>query len=252
MTGRGIAVEVRDVVVTRGGRTILGGASFTARAGEVAGLVGPSGSGKSTIINVILGLMGDLDSGTVQVGPYRLPMDSRERRAMGEMVAWIPQSAVGALDPQMSVDQILLEGMKIHGRPVADKTVFFANLLGPLGLGPEILSRRPNELSGGQAQRVVIARALALDPALVIADEPTSALDPVIQAEVLHGLVSRARATGATVILVSHSMMVVRALCDTVTVIDAGRTVESGLVSDVLSAPTSPRTRELLACEPRI
>ncbi len=220
-------------------------------AGTCHGLVGESGSGKTTLLRVILGQVA-LRRGAVRVGPFRLPWRDRgERIAFARAVAFIPQDAVQSLDPTWPAWRLVTEPLVIHGvvSRRADLRQRAAALLREVGLGTEHLDRRPHQLSGGQCQRLCIARAIALSPGLVLADEPVSALDPVRQDEVLSLLAGLRKRTGATLVLVSHTLGLVQAAADHVTVMAGGRAVESGLTQEVLSAPRHPATLALVQAE---
>lgn len=220
-------------------------------AGTCHGLVGESGSGKTTLVRVILGQVAPR-RGAVRVGPFSLPWrDRRERIAFARAVAFIPQDAVASLDPTWPAWRLVTEPLVIHGvvrgrEALRQRAVA---LLREVGLGEEHLDRRPHQLSGGQCQRLCIARALASSPCLVLADEPVSALDPVLQTEVLSLLAWIRERTGATLVLVSHTLGLVQAAADHVTVMAGGRAVETGPVAQVLSAPRHPATRSLVRAE---
>lgn len=224
---------------------------WTVAAGTCHALVGESGSGKTTLLRVLLGQVAPR-SGTVRVGPFPLPWrDRRERLAFARAVALIPQDAVETLDPTWPAWRLVTEPLVIHRlvsnrRDLRERAVA---LLREVGLGAEHLDRRPRQLSGGQCQRLCIARALASSPGLVLADEPVSALDPVLQVEVLSLLARLRERTGATLVLVSHALGLVQAAADHVTVMAGGRVVETGPVMQVLAAPRHPATRSLVRAE---
>lgn len=243
-------IEVRGAVTAlerEPGVPVLAGVDLVVNPGSCHGLVGGSGSGKTTLARVVLGQVA-LRSGSVSVGSFRLPVPPSRRLDFARTVAFVPQDATSSLDPRRPLWHSVSEGLRIQtgmGRAAAREAA--AALLARVGLGTEYLDRRPDELSGGQAQRAAIARAVATSPALIVADEPTSALDPVLAAEVLE-LLARVRAeSGATLLLVSHGLPAVRTWCDHVTVLDRGRAVETGPVATVLANPAHPHTRDLVA-----
>ncbi len=245
----GLDIEVRGATLPVGGDPTP--FEWTVRAGTCHALVGESGSGKTTLIRAVLGQV-PLRRGTIRVGPFAPPLrERRERLAFSRAVVEVPQDATGSLDPLWPAWRLVTEPLVIHGvlRGRTRLRERALSLLREVGLGPEHLDRRPRQLSGGQCQRVCIARALAISPGLVLADEPVSALDPVLQAEVLRLLAWLRERTGATLVLVSHSLSLVRAAADYVTVMAEGRAVESGPTSEVLSAPRHPATRALLDAE---
>ncbi|SEB03885.1 ATP-binding cassette domain-containing protein [Rubrimonas cliftonensis] len=215
--------------------------------GERLGLVGESGSGKSTLGRALLRLIRP-ETGRVRVGgldPFALrgaALMAFRRRAQV-----VFQDSEASLDPRMTVGAAIREGLDIHriGR-AADRAVSVARLLERVGLSPEHGARHPHALSGGQRQRVNIARALALGPELLVADEPVSALDVSVQAQILNLLRGLHAEFGLTLLFISHDLAVVRALCDRVAVMQAGRIVECGQTERLFSDPRHPYTRLLL------
>lgn len=245
----GMDIEARGVVLP----CSMDGVPFdwSVPAGSCHGLVGESGSGKTTWIRVLLGIVPPR-TGEIRLGRFRPPFrDRREQRAFAASVAFIPQDATGSLDPTWPAWRIVTEPLVIHrkvpGRAALREVA--SSLLREVDLGPEHLNRRPHELSGGQCQRLCIARALALRPGLIFADEPVSALDPVLRAEILSLLTRMREQTGATLVLVSHSLGIVLSVADHVSVLSGGRVVETGPVVEVLSSPSHPATRSLMCAE---
>lgn len=249
----GATVELAGVVTAlrrADGGPVLDGVDLAAAAGSCHGIVGESGSGKTTLARVLLGRLA-LAGGTARVDGIDVPPAPARRTDLARRVAHVPQDAAGALDPRLPVWRAIAEGPLVHGlvRGRGAARDLAAGLLAEVGLPSSVLDRLPAELSGGQAQRVCLARAVACGPSLLVADEPTSALDPVAALHVLDLMDALRRASGATLVLVSHGLGAVRRLCDTVTVVHRGRTVESGPVARVLSCPAHPHTRELLGAE---
>ena len=164
------------------------------------------------------------------------------------------QDPVASLNPRMRVGAIVAEPLAIHEPKIsrADRIGKASAMLEAVGLGPETLARYPHEFSGGQRQRIGIARALILRPDLVIADEPVSALDVSVGAQILELLARLQREFSLTLILISHSLPVVAQLAARVAVMQAGKFVESGPASQVLSAPQHPYTQALVAAVPQI
>ena len=232
-------IDVRDLHVRYGSFEAVRGVSFTLAAGEILGIVGESGSGKSTIARALIGLE-PRSAGTVAVGAASMQM--------------IFQDAVGSLNPRMTVRQTLAEALR-HGRrgevaPRRRRTP--EELLDLVGLSTATLAQYPREMSGGQCQRVSIARALACDPQLLIADEPVSALDVSVQARVLNLLRDLRRELGLAILLVAHDLAVVKNVCDRICVMEKGMFVDAGEPDDVFEHPTSDYTRRLLAAVPRL
>jgi oligopeptide transport system ATP-binding protein len=224
------------------------GVNLAIPAGRVFGLVGESGSGKTTVARCILGLT-PLSKGSIEFDGIDLSAaDRRVRRALHREIQLVFQQPAAALDPRMTVDRLVAEPLTTHGlaRGAALRERV-ARLLDDVGLLPAHLRRYPHELSGGQCQRVVIARALATDPRLVVLDEPTSALDVVVQAQILNLLVELRDRHGLTYLLISHDLSVVRHLSDRIGVMYLGRLVEEGPAAEILDDPRHPYTRALLA-----
>ncbi|MBO4205715.1 ABC transporter ATP-binding protein [Micromonospora echinofusca] len=217
-------------------------------AGESVAVVGESGSGKTTLAMAATGL-GTRGEGDIRLLGHSLSTISRTRlRRLRPEVQVVFQDPHGSLDPRQSVRSGLRELRTLQPRRTSwiDDT----DLLGRVRLAPEILDRYPHQLSGGQAQRVCIARALLMRPRLIVADEPTSGLDVSVQADVLALLREIRTTTGAALLMISHDLAVVRSLCDVVHVMHRGRVVEAGPCETVFVTPAHDYTRELLAAMP--
>ena len=207
----GVPVDIRGLTVLRGAPgepPILRDVSISLQAGSRHALIGASGSGKSTLLRALLGLA-PVGSGVIRIGDVGVPAPDRaSRRLLARTVAWIPQDAAGSLDPCMTAREAVAEALRLHGIAAGrDASRRAADSLARVGIPADAFDRRPGGLSGGQAQRVAIVRALATGPGLVLGDEPTSALDPLVQARLLHLLFDQCAASGATVLLVAHSLV---------------------------------------------
>ncbi|WP_284164232.1 ABC transporter ATP-binding protein [Frigidibacter sp. SD6-1] len=227
---------------------ILSGISLDLVPGETLGLVGESGSGKTTLARAILGLQ-KLSGGTIQFegAPLASPSDfARVRRRTAMMF----QDAVSSLSPRMAVGEAVTEPFAIHREALADRRQTARDLLAEVGLRPEIASRFPHELSGGQARRVGVARALALRPALVIADEPTAGLDVSVQAEILNLMADLKDRLSLSYLIITHNLALVRHVADRIAVLYLGRLVETGPSEKIFARPAHPYTRSLIAAEP--
>jgi oligopeptide/dipeptide ABC transporter ATP-binding protein len=234
--------------------------SFEIGRGEIFGLVGETGSGKSTILRSIIGLLHEkasLTAGSVRVAGQEVR--GLDRTGLAQLrrrhVAMIFQDPLRALNPVMTVGEQLAEVLRAAGR--RDRTQIrrqVAQAMERVGVGDQEVRMRayPHELSGGLRQRVAIAAAVIRSPELILADEPTTALDVTIQDQILTLLRDLCREAGTSVLLVTHDLGVVAEVCDRVGVLYAGRLVETGAVSRVLSAPSHPYTAALLASMPRI
>ncbi|MEU9794442.1 ATP-binding cassette domain-containing protein [Streptomyces sparsogenes] len=227
--------------------------SFTLARGGSLGIVGESGSGKSTVARMLVGLTRP-DSGTITVGGKeraagRRPGSRRERLAHARDMQMVFQDPYLSLDPRLTAGQCLRTALRLHGHPQAETRV--GALLDLVGLGNREARARPHELSGGQRQRLAIARALAVDPAILVLDEAVSALDVSIQAQILHLLREIRQDTGVALVFVSHDLAVVEHITDETLVMRRGTVVEEGPTRAVLSSPRDPYTRLLLASVPR-
>lgn len=231
---------------TRGDdRWLLDGLDLSIGAGATLGIVGESGSGKSTLVRILCGLLSAQEGRVAYAGREIadwLSSSPRDFRGANQMVF---QSPASSLDPRMRVRQSLAEPVKAIERrtpSVADLTEWLAQV----GLGPEVLPRYPHQLSGGQLQRIALARALSVGPQVLYADEPTSALDVSVQAQVLNLLMDLRRRLGLTLVMVSHDLTVVARLCEHIVVMKDGAIVEQGTTSQVLRAPSSEYTATLI------
>ncbi|QZY30454.1 dipeptide/oligopeptide/nickel ABC transporter permease/ATP-binding protein [Nocardioides coralli] len=226
---------------------------LTVRRGDVLGLVGESGSGKTQTAFAVLGLLpqgGEVLGGSITVDGtdvLDLPGPAR-RQLLGSKIAYVPQEPMSNLDPAFRVGQQLVEPLRAAGLSRSEARTRALELLADVGIpDPDRTFRSyPHQISGGMAQRVLIAGAIAGDPVLLIADEPTTALDVTVQAEVLSLLRRLQRERNMAVLLVTHNFGVVADLCDSVAVMQSGRIVESSSVREIFATPQHPYTRMLL------
>ena len=241
-------LEARDLVKVFGAQRAVDGVSFSIAPGETLALVGESGSGKTTTGRIVLRLI-EPTAGHVDFdGTDIRALDAPAMRAVRRRMQIVFQDPAEALSPWMRVGALVREGIEVHR--IAEGTEADARvrrLLEEVGLRPELASRYPHELSGGQRQRVCIARALAVEPALIVCDEVVSALDVSVQAQVLNLLLALQRARGIAYLFISHDLAVVERIADRVAVMRQGRIVEQGEAAQVFSAPAHEYTRALLA-----
>ncbi len=224
--------------------------SFSIAEGETLGLVGESGSGKSTLGNVVAGLQ-QPSSGTLRFRGRA--MDEAARRAARRCIQIVFQDPFGALDPRMPVSDIITEPLRIQRiGSQAQRRARAAALLAQVGLPGDALNRYPHEFSGGERQRIAIARALAPAPALIVADEPLSALDVSIQSQILNLMKALQAEYRLSYLFISHDMAVVNHLADRVAVLYLGRLVELAPRAELFARPSHPYTQALLASVPRI
>jgi len=225
--------------------------SFDLGAGETLGIVGESGSGKSTTARLVLGLE-SLDSGTVRLlGQDWSGIPERARRPLRRRISVVSQDPLSSFDPRWNVERILVDAVpRSEYRSTAARKARAVELLGFVGLGPEVLPRFPLRLSGGQRQRVAIARALAPRPSLIVLDEAVSALDVTVQAQILDLLVAVQASSGVSYLFISHDLGVIGHLSDRVLVMKDGVVVETGEPAEIFGNPQHPYTRELIASIP--
>jgi peptide/nickel transport system ATP-binding protein len=224
--------------------------SFDIRAGQTVGIVGESGSGKSTLVRLLAGL-DSASSGSITFdGTDLATATPREMRGIREKVAMVFQDPASSLDPRMTVAQIIAE--PLHGLSRDETAHRVEKMLLSVGLPSAALTRFPHQFSGGERQRISIARALVTKPRLLIADEPVSALDVSVRARVLALLDDLVDEYNLTLVLVSHDLAVVRRVCDTVMVMFEGVVVESGRTDDVYTNPQHDYTRTLVAATPTL
>ncbi|MDC9811321.1 dipeptide ABC transporter ATP-binding protein [Rhizobium binxianense] len=257
-------LDLRDLKISYGndnGRTrVVHDVSFSVAAGEVVALVGESGSGKTSTAQAVIGLLsgnGRIDDGSIRLNGEEISRwnEKRLRSIRGAVISLIPQDPSSSLNPVVTIGAQVREILEIHGRlsrAEADRRVI--ELLTHVGLSqPELRAKQyPHELSGGMKQRVLIAIAIALKPALIIADEPTSALDVTVQRRILDLIDDLRREYGTSVLLVTHDLGVAADRSDRLVVLQDGRIQEQGPTADVLAAPKSAYTRKLLGDAPSL
>ena len=241
-------LTVEDLHVRYGSYEAVKGVSFDLRKGEILGIVGESGSGKSTIARTLIGLQ-KASSGHISFlqppTPNLQPPTSNLQPVSLQMIF---QDAVGSLNPRMTVRQTLEEVLRIK----RTENLTVKQLLDFVGLSSAVLDQYPREMSGGQCQRVSVARALACRPDILIADEPVSALDVSVQARILNLLRDLRRDLGLTILLIAHDLSVVKNVCDRIAVMEHGRFVDFGPATEVFDHPTSAYTKRLLSAVPDV
>lgn len=248
-----LLVEATGLVKEYGaGMRVVDDVSFAIRRGETLGLVGESGSGKSTVARMLLRLV-EPTAGSVRYdGVDVLAAGAGEMRAMRRRMQIVFQDPFAALNPRMRVREILAEPFAIHREQGSANRDRLLTMLREVGLDGSALERFPHEFSGGQRQRINIARALALKPEFLVLDEPVSALDVSVGAQVVNLLRELQRTYGLTYLFISHSMPLVRYLCDRVAVMQRGRLVEVGECEQVCDAPVHAYTQGLIAATPEM
>lgn len=241
-TGKGRMVKAVDDV------------SLSVQAGSSLGIVGESGSGKSTLIRAMLGLQAPTNGDVELFGRSLASLSTSELRRMRADMQLIFQDPLASLNPRMTVGDIIAEPLKVHkpqyGRKLRRQAVQV--MLDKVGLKQSHINRYPHEFSGGQAQRIGIARALIVEPKLLFCDEPVSALDVSIQAQILNLLMKLRQDMGLTIVFISHDLSVVRHLCDDIVVMKQGQIVERGSRQQVFNNPQEVYTQQLLSAIPHL
>jgi ABC-type glutathione transport system ATPase component len=227
--------------------------SFHVERGETLAIVGESGAGKSTTGRLVLRLI-EPDTGTVHFdGIDVTALDKRELIPMRRKMQMVFQDPYGSMDPRMSIGESIGEPLLVHrGVRATERRRISADLLERVGLRTQLLDRYPGELSGGQLQRIALARALTLEPSLIVADEAVAALDASVRAQVLNLMSDLQDELGLSYLFITHDLALVEVIADRVMVMRHGRVVETGTVDEIFDSPTEPYTRELLAAVPRI
>jgi len=229
---------------------VLEDVSLDLGQGETLGLVGESGSGKTTLARAVLGLVPRSAGDIAFDGEMIVGRSEGAFRTMRRKAAMMFQDPVASLSPRLKVGTLLVEPFIIHGEPVASRRETAERLLALVGLPAAFAERYPHELSGGQARRVGVARALALNPRMVLADEPTAGLDVSVQGDILNLMTRLKGEFGLSYIVVTHDLALVRHVSDRLAIMYLGRLVELGPTADVFRAPRHPYTRALLDAEP--
>jgi len=229
---------------------VVHGVSLNIKRGETTAIVGESGSGKTTLAMALCGLA-PVYGGEVRFEGELLQRDRKNRlNPDRKRVALMFQDPVGSLNPRMTVRKALAEPFRIHKIESVDPDREALGLLDKVGLGADFADRYPHQLSGGQARRVGVARALSLRPHLLIADEPTAGLDVSIQGEVLNLLSQLQQEMGLGILVITHNLNIVRHVADQMAIMYLGRFIEQGDSQQIFSQPRHPYTAALLAANP--
>ncbi|MDB5507102.1 MAG: hypothetical protein JWR75_1740 [Devosia sp.] len=229
--------------------------SFSVAAGETLGLVGESGSGKTTIGRAILRLLPSANTTSEGSITYKgadiTGLSKTDMRNMRGRLQMIFQDPLSSFNPRRNVEDIVAEGLVIQGRPATDRRERVKAALADVGFDLEaVAGRRPHQFSGGQCQRIAIARALAVQPELIVCDEPVASLDVSVQAQVINLLQDIRESRKLALIFISHDLAVVKNVSDRVAVLYMGRIVEIGTGPEIYERPAHPYTRTLLEAVP--
>lgn len=231
----------------KGGHKAVRGVSLEVDRGETLGVVGESGCGKSTLAKAILNLIPPAAGSVSFEGRNMAQLSAREMRQLRRRIQMVFQDPVDSLNPRRTVRDAIADTLKLVGVRGGEADARIAASLERMGLDPILAHRKPHELSGGQAQRVGLARALILNPELVVFDEPTSALDVSVQAQLLDLIRSLTSEVDRTYVFISHDLGIVRGICDRVAVMYLGAVVEEAPVGELFTNPLHPYTRALLS-----
>ena len=224
--------------------------SFEVRRGTTLAIVGESGSGKSSLARAVVGLT-PMAGGRIEFdGRNPFAREAGGGRGYHRDVAMMFQDPVSSLSPRRTVQSLIAEPFVIHGMKDRDLAAEARRLLSLVGLPQDFVSRYPHQLSGGQARRVGVARAIALNPKLIVADEPTAGLDVSVQGEILNLLARLQDEFGLAYVIITHNLAVVRHVSDTMAIMYMGRFVETGPTADIFASPAHPYTAGLIAAQP--
>ena len=230
----------------RGSYTAVNRVSFQLQQGQTLGVVGESGCGKSTLAKLICRLT-DATSGSIRLrGRDITRVRGRELREVYRQIQMVFQSPVGSFDPRKTIGYGIGESLANAGVPKAERAARVAGLLEQCGLPGNLAARYPHEISGGECQRAAIARALAVEPALLICDEATSALDVTVQKQIMELLAQIKKERRLSVLFICHNLALVQLFCDRVLVMHDGCIVEEGTPDAIIFTPTSDETKRLI------
>jgi oligopeptide transport system ATP-binding protein len=246
-------INMRDVgIVFDGNLRALDSVSLAIGRGDIVGLVGESGSGKTTLAKVLMGLL-QPTSGVVTVDGEALDsLLARDALSFRRRAQMLLQDAAASLSPRMRIGGLVEEPLRIHGLPMAEGRERILGLLKRLGLPENTLAKFPHQVSGGQARRVAILRALVLRPELIVADEPTAGLDVSVQGDLLNLMIDLQKEFGLTYLIVSHNLNVIRRITGRTVVMYLGQIVEEASTRSMFAAPAHPYTAALLSTNPSI
>jgi oligopeptide/dipeptide ABC transporter ATP-binding protein len=226
--------------------------SFQVNPREILGIVGESGCGKSTLGRLILRLMEPTGGQVFFKGTDITALNRRRLSSIRGAIQMVFQNPFGSFNPKIRIAGALMEVCRYYGMSRETGSGRIQGLFDDIGLSPDLLTRWPQELSGGQLQRLAIARSLLSDPVLLVADEPVSALDVSVQAQLLNLLLDLRKSRGLGMLFISHDMTVVEYLCDRVAVMYLGQVVEIAPAGELFTHPQHPYTRSLIASVPRL
>lgn len=235
-----------SVELSFGGNSVVHDISFSLRPGEILGLVGESGSGKSTVAKLITRLEAVTEGQIILDGQDITHLKGRALKSIYDKIQMVFQNPVGSFDPRKTLGHGIGESLKNRGIPKEEIRKKTANLLEQCGLEASYMDRYPHQVSGGQCQRAAIARALAVEPQIIICDEATSALDVTVQKKVIDLLMNLQENKKLSYIFICHNLALVQQFCDRVIVMKDGRIVEEGIPDEVIWNPKDAYTKMLV------
>ena len=239
-------LEVKDLQVYYGMIQAIKGISFEVNQGEVIALIGANGAGKTTTLHTVTGLISPKSGQVLFEGKDITRLKQSQLKEVYGDIQMVFQNPVGSFDPRRTLGDGIGESLRNRGMKKADVEKRVAELLEQCGLEKEYAKRYPHEVSGGQCQRAAIARALAVEPKVLICDEATSALDVTIQKQIMELLEDLKEKNGLSFIFICHNLALVQMFCDRVLVLYEGKVVESGIPDDIINEPKEEYTRRLV------
>ena len=244
-----LKVENLTKVFSRRGQpdfTAVKNVSFELMTGECLGIIGESGSSKTTLVNMITRLLDATEGSIILQGEDITHINGKELRTVYRKMQMVFQTPTDSFDPRRKLGDSIGESLRNNGMSVSESKQHVARLLKMCGLPAEFAGRYPHQVSGGQCQRAAIARALAVEPSILICDEATSALDVTVQKQVLELLMERKEKEGLSYLLICHDLALVQAFCDEVLVLCRGKVVEQGTPDDIINHPKEDYTKILV------
>ena len=246
-----MSIQIRDLHISVNKAEVVHGVDLDIKDGERVGIIGPSGSGKSMILKAMLGLLPQTShiDGVIKIEGHNICefTDVQMAAIRGRYISTIFQNPMEALNPVISVERNITLPLKMHWElPSAEMHQRALAVMSRVGLNSGLLTRKPFELSGGQAQRVAIAAALITSPKVIVADEPTTALDAIVQKEITKLLISCVEDLGASLLFVTHDFSVLKRIASRAYVLENGEVTESGKVEDLLNNPSAQATHDLV------
>lgn len=245
-----LAIQVENLTKTFKGRgadetLAVNDISFAVKKGETLGVVGESGSGKSTVARLLTGLISE-SKGSIRIDDMDMKTLKKNPKDLYGRIQMVFQNPMGSFDPRKTLGYGIGEGLRNRGKSKTEATAKVAELLEMCGLPKEFADKYPHEVSGGQCQRAAIARALSVEPKILICDEATSSLDVTVQKQIIELLENLREKQELTIIFICHNLALVQRFCDRVLVLYDGKVVEEGTVDSVINNPQAEYTRVLL------